>query len=58
MNDNLIVDCQNRLEFVRSAADAAKRVGDTMVFEDLCSIIWHLEAELLFERRRRACYLI
>ena len=54
MNDNLIVDCQNRLEFVRSAADAAKRVGDTMVFEDLCSIIWFLEAELLFERRRRA----
>ena len=54
MNDNLIVDCQNRLESVRSAADAAKRVGDTMVFEDLCSVIWCLEAELLFERRRRA----
>lgn len=53
MNDNLIVDCQNRLESVRSAADAAKRDGDTMVFEDLCSVIWHLEAELLFERRRR-----
>ena len=54
MNDNLLIDCQNRLESVRSAADAAKRDGDTMVFEDLCSVILFLEAELLFERRRRA----
>ena len=54
MNDNLIVDCQNRLESVRSADDAARRDGDTTVFEDLCSVIWCLEAELLFERRRRA----
>ena len=54
MNDNLIVDCQNRLESVMSAANAAKRDGDTMVYKDLCSVIWCLEAELLFERRRRA----
>ena len=58
MTDNLIVDCQNRLESARSAANKAKCDGDTIVYEDLCSIIWHLEAELLFERRRRACYLI
>ena len=54
MNDNKVVACQNRLDSVRAAADAAKRVGDTVVFDDLCSVIWHLEAELLFERRRRA----
>ena len=54
MNDNLLVACQNRIDTVRVAADAAKRVGDTMVFDDLCSIIWHLEAELIFERRRKA----
>ena len=54
MNDNLLVACQNRLGSVRAAADAAKRVGDTVVFDDLCSVIWHLEAELLLERRRRA----
>ena len=53
MNDNFIVACQNRLDSVRAAADAAKRVGDTVVFDDLCSVIWFLEAELLFERRRR-----
>lgn len=54
MNDNLLIACQNRIDTVRVAADAAKRDGDTMVYEDLCSIIWHLEAELIFERRRRA----
>lgn len=54
MNDNKVVACQNRLDSVRAAADVAKRVGETMVFDDLCNIIWCLEAELLFERRRRA----
>ena len=54
MNDNKVVACQNRLESVRFAADRARRDGETMVFDDLCSIIWFLEAELLFERRRRA----
>ena len=54
MNDNKVVACQNRLESVRFAADRARRDGETMVFDDLCSIIWFLEAELLFERRRRS----
>ena len=54
MNDNRLVICKNRIDSVRAAADAARRDGDTMVFDDLCSVIWCLEAELLFERRRRA----
>ena len=53
MNDNKIIACQNLLELVRFVADQARQDGETMVFDDLCNIIWCLEAELLYERRRR-----